>query len=146
VQIEELDEDAAAKAAADDLGMAEVQALIAAGPQDSDGDDDEESDENDEKQVKKRKAQKVFVEEMSASIAKSTADNCDAGRQFVKRQRAAREAVEAEAAEKAAAEKAADEAADAAYNQSMEDMEVYENCRGDMEVYENCRRDDEGDE
>jgi hypothetical protein len=117
VQIEELDEDAAAKAAADDLGMAEVQALIAAGPQDSDGDDDEESDENDEKQVKKRKAQKEFVAEMSASIAKSKADDCDAGRQFVKRQRAAREAVEAEAAEKAAAEKAADEAAEAVQNQ-----------------------------
>jgi hypothetical protein len=103
VQIEELDEEAAAKAAADDLGMAYVRAMVTAGPQDSDDDDDEEGDENDAKQVKKRKAQKEFMAEMSASLAK--------------RQRVAREAVEAEAAEKAAAEKAADEAAEAAQNQ-----------------------------
>jgi hypothetical protein len=144
VQIEELDEDAAAQAAADDLGMAEVRAMVAAGPQDSDGDDDEEGDENDEKQVKKRKAQKEFVAEMSASIVKSNADEGDVVGQFLKRQRVTREAREAEAAEEAAAaEKAADEAEEA-HRQSMQDMEVYENCRGDMEVYENRRQYEEG--
>jgi hypothetical protein len=129
VQIEEMDEEATAKAKSDDIEFAEMRAIIAAGPQDSDGDDDEEVDENDERQVKKRKAHKEFMEEMSASIAQSRADECEAGRQFVKRQRAARESVEAEAAEKAAVEKASDDAAEAAYIQSMEDMDVYENCR-----------------
>ena len=54
VQIEELDEEAAAKAAADDLDMAFTRAMVTAGPQDSDDDYDKEE----------------FVAEMSASLAK----------------------------------------------------------------------------
>ena len=98
VQIEEVDEEAAAaaaekaavaaeKATADDIEIAAMRAIVAAGPQDDDEGDGDESDEDSVKKVNARIAVKEMVKEMSTLIAKQRADTHDEAVSQFKRQR-----------------------------------------------------------